>query len=72
MKSSFYGHCEKHNSDLTRIELEHGKTIDICDECEKEKQKLMRAVFLKNEPNETQGSDMGRGSLWGICGDRII
>jgi hypothetical protein len=48
MKSSFYGHCEKHNSDLTSRASEHGKTIDVCEECEQEKYDLFRDVFLED------------------------
>ncbi len=40
--------CEKHKIQLTRIDAGHGKTMDICEQCEKEKQELFRKIFRED------------------------
>jgi len=37
--------CEKHNCNFTRIELERGKTLDVCKECQRERLKVFEDLF---------------------------
>ena len=37
--------CEKHNRNFVRTELEHGKTLDVCPDCEQEKLKMFENLF---------------------------
>jgi hypothetical protein len=45
--------CKKHNKPFRRIETDGGKTLDICDSCENEKQELFKNTFARDEPNMT-------------------
>jgi hypothetical protein len=41
--------CEKHNCNFTRIELEHGKTLDVCKECERERLQKFEGLFKQEQ-----------------------
>ena len=37
--------CPKHNTPYKRVELERGKTVDVCPKCEEETMQAIKEAF---------------------------